>query len=65
MAMAVSLPPPKSASNRSRTILQTLDGCPSQIGVAITRMPASISLARMAGHSSPSPSSVVTPNRTS
>jgi hypothetical protein len=53
-----------SASRRSRTILATLDGCPSQIGVAMIRMFAARIFVRIAGHSSPSPSSVETPKWT-
>src|SRR5690606_24701493 len=50
---------------RSVTRLAMLDGWPIQIGVAITRMSASITCLRNAGHSSPLPSSAVTPGLTS
>ena len=53
------------ASIRSSTRWATLDGRPSQVGVATTRIsPASEPLVE-AGHASPSPSSDVTPGRMS
>jgi hypothetical protein len=52
---------PRNASRRSSTRWQTLDGCPSQIGVPSTKMSASRMRLRSAGQSSPSPSSLLTP----
>ena len=54
-----------SPSSRSRTRWATLLMCPTHVGVATTRMSASISRARMPGHASPSPMSTSTPGLTS
>src|SRR3954447_23856603 len=54
-----------SPSSRSSTPWATLVMCPTQVGVAKTRMSAASSLSRIAGHSSPSPMSTCTPGFTS
>ncbi|APS22985.1 hypothetical protein TK78_31720 [Streptomyces sp. Tue 6075] len=54
-----------SAFSRSRTRWQTLEGWPSQMGVAISRMSAARTFSRRAGQASPSPSSTSIPGRTS
>ena len=50
---------------RSSTRWAMLDGLPIQVGVATTRISAPSSNSWSAGHWSPSPSSDVTPGRTS
>jgi hypothetical protein len=51
-------------SRRSITICATDPRTPNQIGVPMQMMSAALIFSRMRGHSSPFPSSDVTPNRT-
>src|SRR5882672_608952 len=51
-------------SSRSITRDATLERCPNQIGVPTTMMSAALILSKIPGHSSPSPSSDVTPSGT-